>query len=197
MTSDQSISNEITKLANNLKMQRLFSEYEYYQKLLKESLNDSSESKENIENIRIRVENIQKVIEYFNKIFKNENVESIDNNTSLPRTDSKKNLRDEVFANFDKIYFKQPWKNLSPYHKTIKIEEYIKTKFSDKDEQTQKSIEALLSELSEKKNIGDNQYVIYDPHQSLILDIPILKLNNNNYYLDYSQKKKIKKSKKK
>jgi hypothetical protein len=78
-------------------------------------------------------------------------------------------------------YYKKQWNKLNIIHKKIKIKEFINNLMIQKEEK-KKLINNLMKLVNDKKLIKKND-IEYDVINGKIISIPILKCNNNKYYI--------------
>lgn len=83
-----------------------------------------------------------------------------------------KQIRQNLFTEIDKFIYKKQWNKLSPYHKIVKLKEYVKDTYNDG--KLQDEIVKKLISYAEEGKINSKKYVIYDPSAEKILSIPVL-----------------------
>lgn len=80
--------------------------------------------------------------------------------------------KDNIFKEIDKYTYRKQWNKLLPFHKIVKLKEYINEHI--KDEKMQKEIIDKLSKYAEEGRINTKKYIIYDPNLEKILSMPCL-----------------------
>lgn len=83
------------------------------------------------------------------------------------------------FKKMESQIYMQEWRRLPEFHKLIKIREYIKDMKSDKQDDVKKRIEEMLIDAVTSKKLNSNKSVNYDIKQCKILDIPVLKWDDD------------------
>jgi len=83
------------------------------------------------------------------------------------------------------------WKDLDIEIKIKHLNEYIIKKYEIFPEELLNNLVDLIN----KNKINFKKYIIYDAILEKITDMPIIEFNNNNYKINYSSEKKIKKKK--
>lgn len=98
--------------------------------------------------------------------------------------DTVQQQRDNIFKEIDKYTYKKQWNKLIPFHKIVKVKEYINENV--KDSKMQKELIDKLSAYAEEGRINTKKFVIYDPNAEKILSMPCLVVdtNKNTYTLN-------------
>lgn len=94
--------------------------------------------------------------------------------------------RETMFKEIDKYTYKKQWNKLPPFHKTVKLTQYLNENIQDKVVR-----DKLIEELTDhaiKGRINTKKYVVYDPNEEKILLLPCLKIvktdKGDTYKLD-------------
>lgn len=90
---------------------------------------------------------------------------------------NKTTAKDDLFKEIDKLTYKKQWNKLFPFHKIVKIKEYVSDHVED-----QKLQEEIIEEMTKYANegrINTKKYVVYDPNSEKILSFPCLIVDNN------------------
>lgn len=94
--------------------------------------------------------------------------------------------RDNMFKEIDKYTYKKQWNKLPPFHKTVKLTEYLNENIKDKT--TRDELIEKLTDHAINGRINTKKYVVYDPNEEKILLLPCLKIvkteKGDNYKLD-------------
>ena len=85
--------------------------------------------------------------------------------------------KDELFKEIDKYTYRKQWNKLLPFHKIVKIKEYVKENV--KDEELQEEIITKMKTYANEGRINTKKYVVYDPNTEKILSFPCLIIDND------------------
>jgi len=186
LEKNNEIALDLENIVNTLQMFHFSGELEFNKKCLEGNINDEivdgintdgeivdGEIVDGVNNNILRIEKLDTILS---------NLKNKSNNTNI------KDKKKDFFAKIDTLVFKQPWKNLSSFHKNIKISEYVAdicSKIND-DKNKLKELEKLICE----SNLT-NKYVNYDQINSKIIDISNLSFDkeNNKWKLNLKYKK--------
>jgi len=146
------------------------------------------DSSAQIETIKIDNFNrkLQNELDYFNSgnninIFGNLHEQDMNERTKLlemllnipiKKQNTLQQQKDNIFKEIDKYTFRKQWNKLLPFHKIVKLKEYIKENIED--EQMQNEIIEKLIIYANDGRINTKKYVIYDPNAEKILSMPCL-----------------------
>ncbi len=83
--------------------------------------------------------------------------------------------KEEMFKEMEKHVYKKQWNRLTPFHKIVKIKEYIKEQYGEGDMQG-KMIGDLIK-LVNDNNFNTKKLVTYDPNMEKILAMSCLVVN--------------------
>ena len=123
-------------------------------------------------------------------LFSNINHQNIDERTTLLETllnvpiekkDSFQQQKNNLFKELDKYIYKKQWNKLLPFHKIVKIKEYLKETIQN--ETMHNELVVKLSKLAEEGKINTKKFVIYDPSAEKILSMPCLVIEENTYQI--------------
>jgi len=154
----QEIVNDLEHITNSLKMFHFSTELEFNEK--KNIPSDDNENN-NTKN-ELRIEKLENII----STLKNKS-----NNLNLVK-DSKK----DFFTKVDNAVFKQQWKRLSPFHRSIKLKEFVNDICSKINNEPAK-LTALDTMLSKSTELTE-KFVKYDYVNSKILEITLLSFDD-------------------
>jgi len=94
--------------------------------------------------------------------------------------------RDTMFKEIDKYTYKKQWNKLPPFHKTVKLTEYLNENIKDKT--MRDDLIGKLTDHAINGRINTKKYVVYDPNEEKILLLPCLKFvkteKGDSYKLD-------------
>lgn len=85
----------------------------------------------------------------------------------------------QYFNKIDNSIYKRLWTKLPPFHKCIKIKEFIDETYGIGKMQTQ--IIEDLSNLVHNEGLTKKQHIVYDPNDEKILSLPILSVSKDKY----------------
>lgn len=93
--------------------------------------------------------------------------------------DNKKQLIDEM----EKHIYKKQWNKLTPFHKIVKIKEYMNEHYKDLS-MCADITEELVNYIDDGK-INTKKFVVYNPNEEKILKLPCLVINSkkNSYHI--------------
>lgn len=97
------------------------------------------------------------------------------------RKESTQTTMARYFSKIDNNIYKKLWAKLPPFHKCIKIKEYIDDTYGTGKMQTE--IIEQLSKLVHNGELTKKQHIVYDPNDEKILSIPILIVSDGSYNL--------------
>ncbi|AYV76956.1 MAG: hypothetical protein Barrevirus5_15 [Barrevirus sp.] len=97
--------------------------------------------------------------------------------------------RDHLFKEIDKYTYKKQWNKLPPFHKTVKINEYLLEHIKDK--KVRDALSDKLADHALKGQINNKKYVVYDPNEEKILLLPCLKIIKDEKDGTYTYKLEI------
>lgn len=95
----------------------------------------------------------------------------------IPKIKEKK--KDTFFKEIDKLVFKKLWNRLQPFHRLIKITEYLDENHKDKPYYDELSKE--LKVLIESGKLTTKKYVEYDSVNEKVTNIPCLVIQDNKF----------------
>lgn len=106
-------------------------------------------------------------------------------NLPVKKIDTVQQQKDHMFKELDKFTYKKQWNKLLPYHKIVKIKEYMAENIQD--EQMREEIISKLSKCAEQNSINSKKYIVYDPNLEKILLVPclIIDIEKKTYQLKY------------
>ncbi|ARF09807.1 hypothetical protein Indivirus_3_56 [Indivirus ILV1] len=82
--------------------------------------------------------------------------------------------KETIFKEIDKYTYKKQWNKLPPFHKTVKLTEYLDEHIQDK--QIKNELLEKLKDHATNGRINTKKYVVYDPNEEKILLLPCLKV---------------------
>jgi hypothetical protein len=88
-------------------------------------------------------------------------------------------IKETYFNKIDKYIYKKPWNKLQPFHRVIKMEEYIDKMYSDKPYVLK--LKKELIRLINKNKLSTKKCVLYDPQSEQITQILSLEILDNGY----------------
>lgn len=106
-------------------------------------------------------------------------LEDIMNNKECKRKMTVADEKNNLFKEMDKYIYKKQWNKLIPFHKIVKIKEFVKDKYGEgplQDEITTK----LSTHINEGKELNTKKYITYDPNAEKILSVSCLEVDMNN-----------------
>lgn len=156
---------DFEKIRVDLLKQRFENELEY----LKEDIDDDNDTINGVVDdsdddnwIVDRVKQIEEIVK---------NIEyKVEQNDSA---DKGKNISD-MFNEVEKYMYKKEWSKLPVAHKIVKVEEYVKEKYSDKSKSIQRKLIKDLSKHINNNKLRTAKYVTYNPNAEKIVAIPAL-----------------------
>lgn len=95
--------------------------------------------------------------------------------TILGTTKRVSNKKEDMFKEMDKHIYKKQWNRLTPFHKMVKIKEFIKEQYEEGD--FQNAMIAELTKLVNENNFNTKKFVTYDPNMEKILSMSCLVVN--------------------
>jgi len=118
----------------------------------------------------------------------NERTELLEKLLNMPikKQNTLQQQKDNLFKEIEKYTYKKQWNKLIPFHKIVKLKEYIKENAeSIGNEQIQNEILEQLIKYANEGRINTKKYIIYDPNAEKILAMPclIIDLEKNTYQL--------------
>ncbi len=145
---------ELDKKSNELYKQSIELEIDYL-------LNDSSYSISNFTNcadinLTLYQQNLTKIL----------NIEP----QEIP--ESVQSKREKMMSEIDKYTYKKLWNKLKPFHKIVKLKEYIHKTYGQTD-LANEIIEKISKEITDGK-INTKKFVVYDPNIEQIISMPFL-----------------------
>lgn len=153
----------INSLSNTLLLKRFENELEYLTSVINNndyiSTSDNNSEHSNNEYIRNRIEQLEQIINNIITVNESKNING-------------------YMKEIDKYIYKKPWTRLQPYHRTIKIKEYIENTYTDAKFK-KKLLNDLIKLINDNK-LNSNKMVKYDPYNEKILSIPAIKLDPSN-----------------
>jgi hypothetical protein len=102
-------------------------------------------------------------------------LESILDNKVCVRKETLAEKKDNMFKEISKDTYKKPWTKLIPFHKIIKLKEFVKDNYGEGVMQNE--IVVKLSEHINDGKINTKKFVIYDPNAEKILSLSCLEVN--------------------
>lgn len=93
-------------------------------------------------------------------------------NIPVDKKDSMQQQKDNIFKEIDKYTYKKQWNKLLPFHKIVKLKEYMQNNVQD--EQMRNELVEKLSKFAEEGRINTKKYIVYDPNAEKILSMPCL-----------------------
>lgn len=81
------------------------------------------------------------------------------------------------YEEIDSYMYNKPWKNLQPYHKVVKMKEYLDKYFTD--EELKSDLLQELSDLIHSKKLNQAKHLTYDPNNQRILCLKVLQPAKN------------------
>lgn len=104
-------------------------------------------------------------------------------NQTTKQHDSVQQQKDNIFKEIDKYTYRKQWNKLMPFHKIVKLKEFINENVKDSKMQTE--LIEKLSKYAEEGRINTKKFIIYDPNAEKILSIPCLVIDStkNTYTL--------------
>jgi len=168
------VVNEIDEIAKMLKIHRYKTELDHTNDLREETNDEKIDKKK-------QIDRLVEIIHDIDPEYKLEIVLRTKVSNSVTKA---KNM----FSEMTKMVYMKPWKKLPEFHKSVKIKEYIEKTYG-KDTEKSKIVASLLSEAIENKELGKEDYVIYDTKNCEIIQIPVLKETNGIFKLEYHKQK--------
>jgi len=101
-------------------------------------------------------------------------IKNLDNERDILLIDKKK----KKFAEIDQLMFKKKWMHLAPFHRLVKIEEYLRNNI--KDVNTLNKLINDFTTLINNKKLTTQKSVLYDFTVQQITAIPALILDEKN-----------------
>lgn len=130
-------------------------------KLFKARFENELISLEPIEDNKERIEQLQEIIE---------DIDKRDNN----------NQKGYNTKHIEKYFYKKPWTRLNPFHKSVKIKEYMSGMNLDKS--IKEEITRELVDHVNNKKLNKKKCVVYDPTEEKIVSIPALSIKSDGSY---------------
>lgn len=87
----------------------------------------------------------------------------------------KKGLKD-MFENIDKQLYNKPWHHLKPFHRMVKIKEYLNVTIDDNN--IKSKLEKEINNLIFSNKLNTKKYVVYDHNLEKIVSFPALDTDN-------------------
>lgn len=102
-------------------------------------------------------------------------IQQIEGIIDMLKPELKEKKKDTFFKEIDKLVFKKLWNRLQPFHRLIKITEYLEENYSDKPyyESLYKEFKLLI----ESNKLTTKKFVEYDSNSEKILSLPCLTIN--------------------
>jgi hypothetical protein len=126
---------------------------------------------------------------------------------NLDKTDKKYKLFTNILASLTNVkisslnetiekinvnMYQKSWNKLHNFHKIIKIKEFIRKNFNDKNIEFQQNLECKLCDAVKAGQLNSAKLVTYDKSKSEIIKIPCLIINDaNDILLKISHSKRI------
>lgn len=89
----------------------------------------------------------------------------------------KENKKQQMINEMEKYIYKKQWNKLTPFHKIVKVKEYIEEHYSEHS--LKKSIIGNLVDFIEAGKLNTKKFVIYNPNEEKILKLPCLTINDS------------------
>lgn len=102
------------------------------------------------------------------------NLENQNFPTNITDQENKKQL---MINEMEKYIYKKQWNKLTPFHKAVKIKEYMSEHYLEHP--LKKSIINELVDYVEAGKLNTKKFVIYNPNEEKILKLPCLTINDN------------------
>lgn len=90
-----------------------------------------------------------------------------------------------AFNEIDRLLYKKPWRYLKPFHRIIKIKEYIKENLSENlSDELQKDILNESIRLLNENKLKTTKSIVYDHEQEKVTKFPALTLTKDGFSIN-------------
>lgn len=108
-------------------------------------------------------------------------IQQIESIIEMLKPELKEKKKDTFFKEIDKLVFKKLWNRLQPFHRLIKITEYLDENHKDKPyyDELYKEFKTLI----ESGKLTTKKFVEYDSNNEKITNLPCLIINDNKFVI--------------
>jgi len=112
-------------------------------------------------------------------------LENILNNKVCVRKVTMAEQKSNMFKEIEQYTYKKQWNKLLPFHKIVKLKEFIKEKYGEGTMQDE--IIVKMSQYINDGKINTKKFVVYDPNAEKILSMSCLDVDitNNTYKINF------------